>query len=110
MKLTSVSGTIDTIIRERPLLESTSGLGGTGGTETGTVTVDDVAVFTGRFDSGVLGSFEATRFATGRKNALRVEVSGSDGAIAFDLEDLNSLQVYDRTAPPTRSRASRRSS
>jgi predicted dehydrogenase len=101
MKLTSVSGTIDTIIRERPLLESTSGLGGKGGSEKGTVTVDDVAMFTGRFDSGVLGSFEATRFATGRKNALRVEVSGSDGAIAFDLEDLNSLQVYDRTAPDT---------
>ena len=80
---------------------STSGLGGTAGTETGTVTVDDVAMFTGRFESGVLGSFEATRFATGRKNALKVEVSGSDGAIAFDLEDLNSLQVYDRTAPDT---------
>jgi predicted dehydrogenase len=101
MKLTGVSGTLDTIIRERPVLESTEGLGGRGGTEKGTVTVDDVAMFTGRFDSGVLGSFEATRFATGRKNALRVEVSGSDGAIAFDLEDLNSLQVYDRTAPNT---------
>ena len=36
-------------------------------------------MFTGRFDSGILGSFEATRFATGRKNALRVEVSGSEG-------------------------------
>jgi predicted dehydrogenase len=101
MKLTSVSGTIDTIIKERPVLASTSGLGGTGGTETGTVTVDDVAMFTGRFDSGVLGSFEATRFATGRKNALCVEVSGSDGAIAFDLEDLNALQYYDRTAEET---------
>ena len=98
MKLTSVSGILDTIIRERPVLESTAGLGGTAGSETGTVTVDDVAMFTGRFDSGVLGSFEATRFATGRKNALCVEVSGSDGAIAFDLEDLNSLRYYDRTA------------
>jgi predicted dehydrogenase len=63
--------------------------------------VDDVALFTGRFDSGVLGIFEATRFATGRKNALRIEVSGSEGAIAFDLEDLNSLQFYDRRAPST---------
>jgi predicted dehydrogenase len=101
LKLTGVSGTLDTIIRERPVLESSSGLGGKGGTETGTVTVDDVAMFTGRFDSGILGSFEATRFATGRKNALCVEVSGSDGAIAFDLEDLNSLRVYDRTADDT---------
>jgi predicted dehydrogenase len=98
MKLTSVSGTLETIIDERPVLESTSGLGGKGGAATGKVTVDDVAVFTGRYDSGVLGVFEATRFATGRKNALRVEVSGSTGAIAFDLEDLNTLQVYDATA------------
>ena len=101
MNLTSVSGILDTIIKERPILESTVGLGGTGGSELGPVTVDDVALFTGRFDSGVLGIFEATRFATGRKNALRIEVSGSEGAIAFDLEDLNSLQFYDRRAPST---------
>ncbi|NGO42416.1 hypothetical protein [Streptomyces ureilyticus] len=29
--------------------------------------------------------YEATRFATGRKNALRVEINGSLGAVAFDL-------------------------
>jgi len=101
MKLTSVSGTMETIIHERPLLESSSGLGGKGGSEKGQVTVDDVALFTGRYDSGVLGIFEATRFATGRKNALRVEVSGSKGALAFDLEDLNSLEFYDSTADAT---------
>jgi predicted dehydrogenase len=99
MSIESVSGTIETITKQRPLLETTSGLGGTGGTELGDVTVDDVALFTARFDSGVLGIYEATRFATGRKNALRVEISGSKGAIAFDLEDLNSLQYYDATAP-----------
>jgi predicted dehydrogenase len=101
MRLESVSGTMDTIIKKRPVLESASGLGGTGGTELGDVTVDDVALFTGRYDSGVLGSFEATRFATGRKNALRVEISGSKGALAFDLEDLNSLEFYDSTRPDT---------
>jgi predicted dehydrogenase len=92
---------METIIRERPLLENSAGLGGTGGTEKGQVTVDDVALFTGRYESGVLGTFEATRFATGRKNALRVEVSGSKGALAFDLEDLNSLEFYDATADAT---------
>ncbi len=103
MRLTSVAGTIETIIRERPVLAAaSSGLAGaTGGSELGEVTVDDVALFTGRYDSGVLGIFEATRFATGRKNALRVEVSGSEGAIAFDLEDLNTLQFYDATAGAT---------
>ena len=52
--------------------------------------------------NGALVSFEATRFATGRKNALTIEVSGDKGALAFDLEDLNSLQFYDRTAPDDR--------
>jgi predicted dehydrogenase len=98
-RLTAVSGVLQTIVEERPLLAETRGLSGTAGTERGRVTVDDVALFTGRFESGVLGTFEATRFATGRKNALRVEVSGSTGAIAFDLEELNSLQLFDATAP-----------
>ncbi|MGL1530627.1 Gfo/Idh/MocA family protein, partial [Vibrio parahaemolyticus] len=64
----------------------------------GDVTVDDAAIFTGRLSNGALASFEATRFATGRKNALTIEVSGDRGALAFDLEDLNSLRFYDRTA------------
>ena len=66
---------------------------------TGTVTVDDLAIFTARYESGVLGVFEATRLATGRKNSLRLEVSGSSGALAFDLDELNVLQVYDANAP-----------
>ena len=79
-----------------------SGLSGTAGEGYGEVTVDDVAIFTGRLSGGALVSFEATRFATGRKNALTIEVSGDQGALAFDLEDLNSLQFYDRTAPADR--------
>ncbi len=101
-RLTEVSGTLETLVAERPVLERASGLGGTAGSERGAVTVDDLALFTGRFDGGAIGSFEATRFATGRKNALRIEVSGDRGAIAFDLEDLNALQVHDATAPAER--------
>ncbi|WP_382310365.1 Gfo/Idh/MocA family protein [Herbiconiux sp. UC225_62] len=100
-RLASVSGVLETLVAERPLLADARGLSGTASTERGAVTVDDVALFTGRFDDGVLGSFEATRFATGRKNALRIEVSGSTGAIAFDLEDLNALQFFDGTADAT---------
>jgi predicted dehydrogenase len=105
MKLQKVSGVVDTIVKQRPLLSAGSGdrslrlSNGTAAQGYGEVTVDDVAIFTGRFDSGALGSFEATRFATGRKNALSIEVSGDKGALAFDLEDLNSLWFYDRTAP-----------
>ncbi|ADX71394.1 putative dehydrogenase [Pseudarthrobacter phenanthrenivorans Sphe3] len=102
LNLEKVSGTIDTIVRERPLLDSGSGLSGRAGSGYGKVTVDDIAIFTGRFESGALASFEASRFATGRKNALQIEVSGDKGALAFDLEDLNSVQFYDRTVPGDR--------
>jgi len=104
LRLSSVSGVIDTIVRERPLLAEGVGLSGTASTERGEVTVDDVALFSGRYASpsggyAPLGTFEATRFATGRKNALRIEVSGSLGAVAFDLERLNELDFYDATLP-----------
>ncbi|MBX0300683.1 Gfo/Idh/MocA family oxidoreductase [Cryobacterium sp. 1639] len=101
-RLTSVSGLLETFVTERPLLASSSGLAGTASSQRGAVTVDDVALFTGRFDGGALGSFEATRMSTGRKNALRIEVAGSRGAVSFDLEDLNALGFYDATAPVTR--------
>ncbi len=101
-RVTAVSGMLETIVKERPLLAETTGLSGTAGEGTGEVTVDDVALFTGRLAGGALASFEATRFATGRKNALTLEVSGEKGALVFDLEELNVLQHYDRTAPVER--------
>jgi len=94
-RLTSVSGILETLVKERPLLGTRAGLAGTVTGERGAVTVDDLALFTGRFDTGALGSFEATRFSTGRKNAFRIEVAGAEGAISFDLEDLNALQFFD---------------
>ena len=99
----AVSGTIDTIVKRAPAAGLGLGsVGHRGARAIGEVTVDDVAIFTGRLSNGALVSFEATRFATGRKNALTIEVSGDKGALAFDLEDLNSLQFYDRTAADDR--------
>jgi predicted dehydrogenase len=62
---------------------------------TGRVTVDDAVAFTARLESGALATFEATRVASGRKNALRIEVNGALGSLAFDLERLNELEFYD---------------
>ncbi|MDQ1024845.1 putative dehydrogenase [Streptomyces umbrinus] len=54
-----VSALTETFVRERPLLSgSSSGLSAAGGSEVGAVTVDDAALFTGRFASGALASFE----------------------------------------------------
>ncbi len=101
--ITGVSAVTETFVKERPLLSATSGgLAATGSAEQGTgeVTVDDAAIFTARLTGGMLGVFEATRFATGRKNAIRLEVNGSEGSLAFDFEAMNELQVHDAGADP----------
>jgi predicted dehydrogenase len=89
--IVGVSAVTATFISERPLRQAAGGA-----PRSGPVTVDDAAVFTARFRSGALASFEATRFATGRKNQLRIEVNGDRGSLAFDLERLNELQFCDR--------------
>ncbi|MER5386337.1 Gfo/Idh/MocA family oxidoreductase [Streptomyces sp. NPDC002688] len=78
---------------------SGSGSDAVPGSRSGAVTVDDAALFTARFASGALASFEASRFATGRKNSLRIELNGERGSLAFDLERLNELAYHDHTEP-----------
>ena len=85
--ITGVSGATTTFVTERPTAD---------GAGTGPVTVDDAALFTARLSSGALASFETTRFAAGRKNALRIELNGDRGSLAFDLERLNELQFCDQ--------------
>jgi predicted dehydrogenase len=93
-RLTGVAGISRTFVTERPL-PAAAGQG------TGAVTVDDAVVFVARFASGAAASFEATRCATGRKNALRIELNGDRGSIAFDLERLNELEVYESAGDDT---------
>ncbi len=101
--ITSVSALTETFIRSRPLPSAGAGLSASSGqgATTGAVTVDDAALFLARLDGGAVASYEATRFATGRKNALRVELNGSTGSIAFDFERMNELEFYDATRPST---------
>ena len=105
--LTGVAALTETFVRERPVADAslvgTSGISGTAGSNgsatLGQVTVDDAAVFVSRLSGGALATFEATRFATGRKNAIRLEINGTRGSIAFDFEDMNVLHVFDNDAP-----------
>ena len=98
-----VSAILETFVTSRPLTGERSGLGGQGNTAAdaprGEVTVDDAALFTARFAGGTIGTFEATRFALGRKNALRIEINGSAGSLAFDFEENNVLHFFDGTKP-----------
>jgi len=97
--ITAVSGGTTTFVTERPLPAAAAD----GGDRTGAVTVDDAAVFSARLGSGpsggvAIGTFEVTRFAAGRKNALRIELNGELGSLAFDLERLNELDFYEHGA------------
>src|SRR3954453_13962969 len=98
-RLTGVSGMLETFVKERPLPAEAGSLSGTAGEGTGQLTVDDAALFLGRFADGALATFEATRFALGRKNAIRIEINGSGGSLAFDFEDMNVLHFYDGDDP-----------
>lgn len=93
----SVSALTSHFITERPLAEEATSRNLTAqarGDEKGRVTVEDAALMMVRFENGAVGSFEATRFALGRKNRLSFEIYGSRGAIMFDLERLNELGYY----------------
>jgi predicted dehydrogenase len=89
-----VVGMMETFIKQRPIPSGMSGLSAKGTRKMGKVTVDDAVLALARFKNGALGSFEATRFALGRKNGQRIEINGSKGSIVFELERLNELQFY----------------
>lgn len=100
--ITTVSAVLRTFVADRPDSEGRGvGLGGSAvhGAPRREVTVDDAAAFTATFAGGALGVFEATRMATGRRNANRVEINGTRGSIAFDFERMNEVEFYDATDP-----------
>lgn len=95
----SVTGMTHTFVKQRPIPGAIDDrLGAAATSEMGEVTVDDAAAFLARFQSGVIGTFEATRFAVGRKNHNRFEINGSKGSVVFNLERMNELEFYDATA------------
>ncbi|MQA24582.1 MAG: gfo/Idh/MocA family oxidoreductase [Micromonosporaceae bacterium] len=100
--LTGVSALTETFVKQRPLPGGAAGglSAGEKAGGTGEVTVDDCALFLGRFAGGAVASFEATRFATGRRNGLSIELNGSAGSVAFDFESMNELHFYDHTEDP----------
>ncbi len=83
--ITGVSALTNTFVKQRPAEN--------GGTDD--VTVDDTALFLARLAGGAVATFEATRFALGRKNAMRLEINGSKASLAFDFESMNELQWYE---------------
>jgi len=94
-----VVGMSETFIKTRPVESAGGGLAGKAGKGKGKVTVDDAVLFLARFENGAVGSFEATRFASGRKNYNRIEINGSKGSLVFLFEKMNELQFFSRQDP-----------
>lgn len=90
---------METFIKTRPRGEMSGGLGAKKLKGKGKVTVDDGVMSMARFPNGAIGTYEATRFASGRKNALGFEINGSKGSIVFDFERMNELKFYSESDP-----------
>jgi predicted dehydrogenase len=86
-RITGVSALTETFVPERPLAD--------GSGARGPVTVDDAALFIARFAGGAVGGFEATRFATGHDEGLRVELNGELGSLVWELGAFNELRFFD---------------
>jgi predicted dehydrogenase len=95
-----VCGLLHTFIKKRPIAGAINDkLGAEATDQMGDVTVDDAAMFLAKFKNGALGTFEASRFAVGRKNKNSFEINGSKGSIVFDLERMNELEYYNNEDP-----------
>lgn len=78
-----VSGNLRTFVPERPTPNRS---------KMKPVTVDDAFTAQAEFESGATATVEASRYATGHKNDLSVEINGSEGSLRFSLERLNELK------------------
>lgn len=95
--VSKVVGMEKTFIKDRPVASAMGGLSATGGTDRAEVTVEDAVAFLAQFEGGTFGTFEATRFAAGRKNYNRFEINGSLGSLTWNMEKMNELEYYDRS-------------
>ncbi|MDJ0770195.1 MAG: Gfo/Idh/MocA family oxidoreductase [Ilumatobacter sp.] len=94
--ITSVSGTQETFIKERPLPRA-------GGTHydrgrpddpTGAVTNEDYAAAMVVFDNGARGTFESSRAIIGPESQMAFDVYGTKGALRWNLETMNEMDVF----------------
>ena len=101
--ITRLVGTTETFIRERPLpgASGASHYGrGAPGDPTGEVTNEDYAAILCEFASGTRGTFEASRAIIGPESQMTFDVYGTRGAVGWNFEKLNELQLYRATTDP----------
>jgi predicted dehydrogenase len=85
-EIVSVTAMTETFIKEREAQEAPGKLK--------PVTIDDACAFLARFKNGSLGTFEASRYARGRKNHNTFEINGEKASLCFDLKIGHQIQYY----------------
>jgi len=89
-EISELSAMLKTFVSKRPVANSE---------DMAHVDVDDAALALVKFQNGAIGSIEATRYASGRKNFNRFEINGSKGSVAFNLGRMNELEFYSDEGP-----------
>lgn len=70
-----------------------------GGGQTASAAAEDSVILLVRTGNGAPGVIEASKIATGAMDELNFEISGTKGALRFNLMQPNYLWVYDQTLP-----------
>jgi predicted dehydrogenase len=92
-----ITSTRRTFIRERPLPRPGQGTHfslGKPGDPTGPVENEDYVGALVEFENGVQGSFETCRAIFGPKCEMSFEVNGTEGALKWNFERMNELDLY----------------
>ena len=93
--VTKVVGTTHTFIPERPVTAGgTHYARGSADDPRAAVTNEDYAGMLCEFAAGARGTFEASRTIVGPESQMAFEVYGTKGAVSWNLERLNELQLY----------------
>ncbi|MDR2163612.1 MAG: Gfo/Idh/MocA family oxidoreductase [Clostridiales Family XIII bacterium] len=101
-EIDAVTAVQKTFVTERPLpgkRAATFTSGDEVSEEKGPVDIDDASFIIAEFERGTLGSFNSTRFATGRKNCNELEIYGNKGSLRWNFERMNELEFFDATRP-----------
>ena len=102
LRIVEVFADLATVLptRSRPAGEvETFATGGDVEREEVAVRTEDLAHILVRFESGARGSLVVSQISFGRKNSLRMEVDGSEAAIAWDSERNEELWLGRRDSP-----------
>jgi predicted dehydrogenase len=98
--IASVSATRRTIVEHRPELASGASQFdvGTSDSPLRAVETEDWVASLLRFESGVEGTLEASRVMLGAEARYACEVNGTRGAVSWNFERMNELEIYAETA------------